>query len=203
MIVIGLTGGSGSGKTLASNIFAEYGVVTLNADRIYHEILSKKDGCTEELVKAFGNDILDTEGFVARKKLAAAVFGKKDTPELLHTLNKITHTYVMSEIRKRLSELKNTACHAVLLDAPQLFEAGAEKDCDVIVGVVAPRNVRVARIMARDGLSTAAAEARINAQPNDNFYRTNCHVILENDHDEAALRIQIKELLARYSVGEI
>ncbi len=196
MTVIGLTGGSGAGKSLAADIFKKHGVPSLNADQIYHEILSQKGNCTKEIADAFGQEVLDPEGFVVRQKLAAAVFGKKDTPSLLHTLNTITHKYVMSEIRKRLNDLKINGCRAALLDAPQLFEAGADKDCDVIVGVIAPRDLRVARIMARDGLDVTTAKARINAQPSDDFYRTNCHVILENDHDEAALEQRIKELLA-------
>lgn len=197
MTVIGLTGGSGSGKSRAAAIFERYGVKALNADEIYHEILAQKNNCTDELAAAFGKNILDENGYVHRKKLAAAVFGKKDTPTLLHTLNTITHKYVMSEIRQRLNALQSEGTRIALIDAPQLFEAKAEEDCDLTVGVIAARELRLARIMARDGLDVTAAEARINAQPSDGFYRARCDVILENNSDDLTLEKQICELLAR------
>ena len=196
MFLIGLTGGSGSGKSTAAALFRSLGIPTVDADATYHEILREQNACTKELTAAFGDEILDSQGLVCRKKLAATVFGKKDTPALLHTLNAITHKYVMTEIRKKLSLLEKNGQRMALLDAAQLFEANADKDCQYLVGVIAKEELRLSRIMARDALSEEEAKARLNAQKPDSFYQLHCHRILENNGDEVALLSQIKALLS-------
>ena len=201
MKVIGLTGPSGAGKSYAAKIFSALGVPTINADEVYHDILSRGDACTKELAAAFGDRILDQNGLVSRKALADTVFGKPQTAALLHTLNTITHKYVMSDIQKALADYEKKGVLAVLLDAPLLFEANAHLVCDVVVGLLAPHEARIARVIARDGITAEAAEKRLAAGKGEAFYREKCHYILENDDTTEVLTAKIKELLIKIGVN--
>ena len=201
MKIIGLTGQSGSGKGAASAIFERYGIPTVDTDAVYHDILTRRDACTNELSQAFGTEILDENGFVDRKKLAAAVFGKKETPSLLHTLNTITHKYIMAETRCLLQKFEAEGARAAIIDAPQLFEAGAHLMCDLVVGVLAKQDLRISRIVTRDHITPENARKRIEAQKDDEFFRQNCHAVLDNDGDLAALEQQIRGFLIKFEVG--
>ncbi|MBQ8357186.1 MAG: dephospho-CoA kinase [Clostridia bacterium] len=201
MKIIGLTGPTGAGKGTAAAIFQKYGIPSVDTDAVYHELLERGGSMTHELATAFGSHILDENGIVDRKKLGATVFGHENTPELLHTLNTITHKYVMTVTRELLWEMEKSGVRAVLIDAPQLFEAKIEKECDIVVGVLADRDLRLSRIMARDGITRDAALRRINAQHDDTFYREACQYILKNDGDPDALEAQIRLFLEKSEVG--
>ena len=200
MKIIGITGSSGAGKSMVSDLLAARGYTVINADRTYHAILKSSKEMSAELTGAFGVDILNDEGLVSRRLLAKKVFGKPDTAELLHTLNKITHKYVMSEVRSRLHALERVGIRTVILDAPQLFEAGANLLCDAVIGIVAPRALRLARIMARDGIDEQAALARLDAQKSDEFFSTHCDRILENNSDKKALAAGLDAILSELGV---
>ncbi len=200
MQVIGLTGSSGAGKSVAAAFFQKHGIPVLDADAIYHEILARGGDCTRELAATFGVGVLGADGLISRGALASAVFGKKDTTTLLHTLNKITHKYVMSEIKKRLQVLRGAGTPAAVIDAPLLFEANAHLECDFVIGVIANKALRASRIMTRDGISREAAEMRLDAQKSDDFYRERCDYILENNTDEADLFEALEGLLRKTGV---
>ncbi len=200
MQVIGLTGSSGAGKSVAASIFKKHGIPVIDADCVYHEILSIGGECTKELAEAFGTAVLDQNGLISRQALADTVFGKPNTDTLLHTLNTITHKYVMSEIKKRLRELKENGAKAAVIDAPLLFEANAHLECDFVIGVIADRALRAERIMARDRISLESTEKRLNAQKSDAFFLERCHYILENNTDEAALEQSLLALLIKTGV---
>ena len=201
MKVIGLTGGSGAGKGAADRIFAKYGIPFIDADEIYHGILAKGGACTAELAAAFGKNILDGSGLVDRKALAKHVFGNENTPALLHTLNTITHKYVMSEIKDLLQGHASAGARACVIDAPLLFEANAHLACDLVVAILADKKTRVARIVARDGIDEVRAMQRVAAQKDDSFYRKHCDFVLENNGSEADLEAQIKNLLLTADIG--
>ncbi|MBE6595650.1 MAG: dephospho-CoA kinase [Ruminococcaceae bacterium] len=202
MIIIGLTGQSGAGKGAASDIFLRYGIPAVDTDAVYHRILSDPQGpCTAELADAFGSEILNADGTVDRKKLAQAVFGKPDTPALLHILNTVTHKYIMAETRKMLHGYELSGKRAAIIDAPQLFEARAEEECDLVVAILAPRELRLARIMERDGISIEAATRRIDAQHSDAFFRERCHAVLENNGNLTMLEEQIRGFLIKFNLG--
>ena len=194
MKTFGLTGPSGAGKGAACAIFADYGIPSVDTDRVYHELLAEGGAMTAELISAFGADIL-TEGIVDRKKLGATVFGHSDTAKRLHILNAITHKYVLERSFALIAEMARQGAKAALIDAPQLFEAGLEKHCDLVIGVLADTEVRLARILQRDGITKEAAMKRLNAQHSADFFREHCHVILENNSDLSALRAQIHAFL--------
>lgn len=199
MKIVGLTGGSGTGKGTVAKIFAEYGIPSVDTDAVYHELLENNRALNSELAAAFGAGILGEGGKVNRKLLAATVFGKENTPALLHTLNQITHKYVMSETKKRLAEYANTA-PAALIDAPLLFEAGLDSWCEAVIGVLADRETRIQRVMKRDGIDRAAAIRRIDAQPDDNFFRERCNIVLENNGDLANLQKEVRDILAAWKM---
>lgn len=200
MTVIGLTGSSGAGKSLVASILTKKGLPVIDADAIYHEILASGGACTDELVDAFGKEILDPRGLVDRHALASAVFGKPQTELLLHTLNDITHKYVMREIEKTLQTLQRNGTRFAVLDAPLLFEANADLLCDLVIGVVAREEAREARIVCRDGITTDEAQKRLRAQKSDEFYRSRCDHIIENDTDQATLEKNVFALLEKIGV---
>ncbi len=198
--IIGLTGRSGAGKGSAAGIFQKYGIPSIDTDAVYHEILSQKGPCTDELRAAFGAEILTVEGLVDRKKLADAVFGKENTPRLLHTLNEITHKYIMAKTRALVQEYKANGVPAVLIDAPQLFEAGIEKECDIVLGILAPREICLDRIADRDHISADAATRRLSAQHTNAFFRAHCTAVIENDDDVAHLERAICQFIKEYGI---
>ena len=201
MKIIGLTGGSGAGKGETSAILQKYGIPSVDTDAVYHDLLVTSTALKNELVAAFGDTILDASGCVVRKQLAAAVFDGKDSSARLHTLNAITHKYIMAKTHELVKEFEHAGARAAVIDAPQLFEAGIEGECDIILGVLADRSLRLARIIERDGISRVAAEKRLAAQHDDAFYRANCDYILENIADTAALEQEIRRFLEESGLG--
>ena len=195
MKILGLTGPSGAGKGAVCTIFQSFGIPSIDTDAVYHRLLEEGGSIRDELCASFGQGILGKNGKIDRKKLAATVFGKENTPSLLHTLNTITHKYVMARTNDLMQTLKQNGAIAVLIDAPLLFEAGIDHECDAVIGVLADREERLCRITERDGITKEAAEMRINAQKSDAFYRSSCQYILENNNAlEAQIRRLIKEL---------
>ena len=185
-----MTGPSGAGKGAACRLFAKYGVPSVDTDAVYHDLLAKGGKIVAELTEAFGKEIL-TDGLVDRQKLGLAVFGREDTPSRLDTLNAITHKYVIEHSFTIARELTEQGAKAVLIDAPQLFEAHLEKECELVLCVLADKQTRLMRILERDGITRDAAMRRFNAQRDDAFFRENCHVIFENNGDLDALEAQI------------
>ena len=198
--IIGITGKSGAGKGLCCEIFRAHSIPAIDTDAVYHDLLCTQGPCTSELVEAFGTDILGENALVDRPKLAARVFGKENTPALLHTLNSITHKYIMAKTRELVQLHRQNGARAVLIDAPQLFEAGVEKECDLTLGVIAPDELCIARITARDGISKERAKARLAAQHDDDYFRQNCTAVIQNTGNRAELEAQIGQILAKFGV---
>lgn len=198
--IIGLTGKSGAGKGAVCEIFKKYGIPAIDTDAVYHELLSQNNALTDELVAAFGKEILNENGLVERKKLSARVFGKENTTVLLHTLNDITHKYIMAKTWERVQLYRERGARAVLIDAPQLFEAGLEKQVDLTLGVIAPDTLCVERITARDGISVENAEKRLAAQHNNDYFRTHCTAVIENTGSQAELEARICQFLKDFGV---
>lgn len=182
MQIIGLTGGSGSGKGVVSKTFAALGAYCIDTDALYHAIISQPSPCVEELKERFGADILTEEGAVCRPLLAAKVFcGGAEEKVRLASLNDITHRHILAETRRLLRLEAEKGRIAAVVDAPLLFESRFHTECDVTLAVLAPRAVRLTRIIERDGLAASAAEARLAAQPTDDFYQTQADFCIVND----------------------
>lgn len=197
--VIGLTGRSGAGKGAVCEIFRKYGIPAVDTDAVYHTILSQKGPCTDELVARFGREILNENGLVDRKKLAARIFGAENKA-LLHSLNEITHKYIMAKTRETVQVHRENGVRAVLIDAPQLFEAHVEAECDLTLGIIAPDTLCTARIMARDGITREQAEKRLAAQHDNDYFRKNCTVVIENAGTRAELEAKICQFLTDLGV---
>ena len=198
--IIGITGRSGAGKGIVCDVFRKHGIPSVDTDAVYHEILSAKNDCTAELTRTFGTEILNENGLVERKKLAAQVFGKENTAALLHSLNSITHKYIMAKTWSLVQVHRENGARAVLVDAPQLFEAHLESEMDLTLGVIAPDALCIERIMARDGISRENAKNRLAAQHSNDYFRKHCTAVVENAGSMDALEAQICQFLKDFGV---
>ena len=185
-MIVGLTGGTGTGKTSISKIFEKSGYKVINYDLVTRQIYSKGSRCLNEVVETFGKEILTSDGELDRRKLGEIVFSDKNS---LDRLNKIVYKYILSLTAGEIEKSKNKK---LLLDAPTLFESGLDKSCDVIVGVVAKKELRLNRVAMRDGLLPERVQERINSQKPDEFYFSNCDYVIENNgsYDELAAKVE-------------
>lgn len=186
MKIIGLTGGSGAGKTLVSQSFVTLGAGTVDADAVYRTLCDTCRSMLDGLATAFG-PVLTPDGSLDRPKLASIVFAD---PDRLRQLNALTFPYIRAASEQRFAELQAQGKPVVLYDAPTLFQTGADALCEDVIGVIASRETRVQRIMARDGLTREAACARIDSQPDEDFYRARCRFVIQNDGSPEELQAQ-------------
>ena len=175
MKVIGITGPTGAGKTTALNALRSLGAEVVDADEVYHRLLVESGEMRADLTQAFGENILGDGGTIDRRRLAQAVY-----PDRLEELNAITHPYVVAEVDRQIAVAKKAARPALAIDAIALVESGLARRCDTVAAVLAPKELRLRRIMARDGVSEAYARRRIEAQKPDGFYREYSDLVLEN-----------------------
>jgi len=192
MKVIGLTGGTGSGKSIVSAFLKQNGAYVIDADEIAHGIIAKGKPAYEELTSYFGGAILDEDRNILRKKLGSIVFTNK---EKLDFLNHCTHKYIIQEIDKKIAERKQKkedTC--IVLDAPLLLEANLENRCSEIWVVFAEEEVRARRIMERDNITYQDAKNRIGSQKNWEVYRQKANLILDNSKDLEHLKRQLESI---------
>lgn len=182
MKIIGITGPTGAGKTTALRALESLGAEVIDADAVYHELLEHSIPLRGALTDRFG-DISGETGKIDRKRLGEVVFADESA---LLDLNAITHRFVGEEIEARLQAAEQAGKPAAAIDAIALIESGLDRRCDAVVGVVAPAEVRIRRIMEREGISEAYARKRVSAQKGEDFYRENCGFMLENDGSETA-----------------
>ena len=179
MQIIGITGGSGAGKSEVCRILGERGIPIFDADKEYARIAAPNSPCVREIAQAFGDGIIAPDGSLRRRELGAIVFapGAEDKRRIL---NRITHRYVCSAAEAWLRECSARGERYAVIDAPMLFESGLNERCDTVVFVTADRQTRIDRIMRRDGIDEARARARIDAQHDDDFFRSRCDTVIEN-----------------------
>lgn len=176
-IVIGLTGQTGSGKSTVCNAFMEGGFEIINCDLVARAVTTDGSDCCQILSRQFP-ECFDDDLHLDRKALGEIVFNDKAQ---LEALNSLIFPFINSEIDKRIINACRSGKRLILLDAPTLFEAGADKLCQFIISCVADRELRLQRIMTRDGLEPQQAESRIESQHTEEFFRRSSDMIIENN----------------------
>ncbi len=195
MPVIGICGGSGSGKSMVSQLLIERGAKCFDADLVYHEMIAKGSPCTDALVDVFGEEILLPSGGIDRKKLAQIVFGQDaDSTEKRLQLNAIAHYYVKQAFENWYRAWAGKDCICVI-DAPLLFEAGMDVYCDIVLAVLANYETRLERIMARDHIDRQKAEARIRTQISDDRLRDLAQYVIDNSGTQEQTALQLEEFI--------
>jgi dephospho-CoA kinase len=189
MVVLGVTGGSGTGKTTVSSMFAEYGAYVIDADIAARAVVEKGNPALAEIKKEFGSAIINSDGTLNRRALGDIVFAE---PEKLKKLNDITHPYIADYIKKRLDQYSGGLA---LIDGAVLIESGIGSMCDYMCAVIAEHDTRMRRICERDKLTQEQAQARISAQKNDSFYIENADFIILNNEYTDALRKNVENIL--------
>ncbi|MCD7749914.1 MAG: threonylcarbamoyl-AMP synthase [Oscillospiraceae bacterium] len=174
--VVGVTGGTGAGKTTALDALRDMGALVIDADKVYYDLCESCAPMLEKINARFPGAV--ENGVLQRKKLGSVVFSD---PQALGDLRSITDAYVVSAIDHML------ACHAAAggqygaVDAINVLDTGLRDDCVATVGVLAPAETRIARLMEREGITAEYAAQRISAQRPDSYYIENCTHILTND----------------------
>ena len=189
MILLGLTGGIGSGKSTVSAMLADRGAVIIDADAIVRELQAPGQPLLAELAAEFGDSILGADGSLDRAALAAAAFGDK---EKVATLNRIVHPAVGREMNRRLEEQRDTD-NIVVLDIPLLAENPRKGLCGVIV-VDVPVDTAVERLMKHRGFSESDARARVANQASRETRLAIADRVLDNSGDIASLESQVNEV---------
>ncbi len=194
-MVIGVTGPSGAGKSLFCSFLAESGCLVLDCDKIYHSLVNSPSPCTRALAEEemFGERVLREDGSLDRAVMASIVFapGGKEKQK---RLNEITHAFVLDEVRRSIGNAGD-GIPAIIIDAPLLFQAGFEAECDFTVALIASPKLRLSRLRIRDEKTDEELSARLAAAPHDSFYTTRADFTIINDGDTEALRLAARNLL--------
>lgn len=192
MSIIGLTGQSGSGKTVVSEMFLQNGFYHINCDLVAREVTSKGSECISDLVNEFSESILNPDKTLNRKELGKTVFADR---EKLDRLNAIIFPYIIKHIEDTITILKKDGVKLILLDAPTLFESGIDKICDIIVIVTADYEKRINRIIKRDEITAEDAEKRLSSQKSTDFFKNNSDFVIDNSFDLDTLQKSTKQTI--------
>ena len=190
MLLVGLTGGIGAGKSTVADLLAARGGVVVDADRVARAVVEPGQPALAKLVERFGDGILDADGRLDRAALAKVAFSDDESHR---DLEGITHPAINEEFTRRVAEAPSDAI--VVLDVPLLAESeqARKRPYQTVIVVEAPHQVRLARLEAR-GVDRADAEARMGAQAGDDERRKIATYVVDNRGDQAALERQIDEI---------
>ena len=183
LTILGITGGTGCGKTTALRTLEELGALIIDCDAVYHGLLIENKEMLAEIDSAFPGVVID--GVLDRKALGAVVFSNT---EALARLNGITHSYVGREIDRLLESWALSGGRLAAIDAIELFGGNLARRCKATFAVLADRDKRIERIMARDGITREYAALRVDAQKPDSYFEEKCDYILKNNSTEEEFR---------------
>ena len=189
-IIVGLTGQTGAGKSTVAAMLERFGYSIVDADKVARLVTGKGSPVMKLLTDAFGEDIVDEDGSLRRDLLAARAFS---SPENTRKLNDITHPEICRLIMKTVEGRFFMGYEGVIVDAPQLFESGLASKCTLVLSVTAREDIRLRRIMERDGVSEAEARLRMQAQLPESFFREHSDIILENNGTPESLHEQVTQ----------
>ena len=193
-LVIGLTGGTGAGKGEASKILSSMGCEIILTDEMSKNLMKYGQDCYAQVVEYFGTDILLDNKEIDRKKLAQIVFNDKGK---LEVLSKTVHKFVKENTN---TIIKNSKSKVIIIDAPLLIEANMQELTHYMIGIFAPRSLRISRIIKRDSLDETAAISRLNAQMDDDTLRTLVDFAIENNKGIAELKEQVEGVMKQIQI---
>lgn len=190
MMIIGVTGGMGSGKSLASRMFGELGAVVIEADKVGKKLYSIDPTLKNKIVEAFGNDILDDSGEVSFKELAAVAFKNSFSVGLL---NSITHPFIKIAIREKIIEL-SISHDVILVDAALLYEGELLYSVDYIITVTAPEELRVKRVVDSGRFSEEEVRKRMALQLPEKEKADRADYVIANVGTIEELRAKVEDV---------
>jgi len=199
-MIIGLTGGIGTGKSTVSAMLKAKGIMVIDSDQIAREVVEPGSKALAQIVAHFGQEVRLPDGRLNRKALGARVFGNEEERK---RLMEITHPAIFAETEKRISEAKKNGEALIVLDSPLLIETGRYKQTDLVVLVYADEETQLQRIMSRDNLTEEEARYRINAQMPIDEKRQYADIIIDNRGTIEELEVQVAQLLNRLRLGEV
>ena len=200
MLTIGLTGGIGTGKSAVADLLRKLGASVVDADRLGHEAYTPNSEAWQQVVAAFGQEILTADGEIDRRKLGSIVFGD---PNELERLNGIMHPLMARMVEERKAALKADGETVAVVEAAVLFEAGWDSLVDEVWTTDAPVEVVVERLRARNGLSEEEARKRINSQMSAEERNGRSDVVVDNSTDLDTLERNVKDLWEARVKGKV
>ena len=190
MKIIGVTGSSGAGKTKVCEYLAnQYKCEIIDADKVAKQLSKKGSIYVNKIIDHFGEDIVYKNGALNRKKLANIIYHDNEKRE---KLNQCTFEYIVQEIKEKISHVTDKLM--IVIDAPLLYESGLDSICDTVIAVLGNKQEQIERICVRDGISEEEAESRIAIQNDNEFFKENADIIIDNTGTKEQLKEQIQKL---------
>lgn len=197
MKMIGLTGGIASGKSTVGNILRSFGITVVDADELAHNAIKLGNSVYEDVVKEFGTDILNDSKEIDRKKLAQIVFADENLKKRLEVL---IHAEVIAKIDEMMQIHRSDEEPLMVFEIPLLFEVGMEKKFDQVWVVDVDEKVQLERLMTRNNFTLDEARQRISAQFSLSQKREKADIIISNNGNQAAVKLQVESLLKEFGV---
>ena len=190
--VVGLTGPIGSGKSVVAQIFLNNDYKLIDADKVAREVVEKGSPVLEKLALEFGCDVINQDGTLNRRLLADRAFSTKEGTD---KLNSITHPAIVDLVKKKIAQYEENGVERIIYDAPLLFESNTNKLCDCIVSVIAPKEVRIQRVIERDSVTEADVRKRISAQHDESYYTEKSNYVIYNNSTLKELRRRTQSIV--------
>ena len=198
--IIGLTGPTGAGKSTVCRVFEAAGYGIVDTDALAREAVLPGTACLSRLAEVFSHEILNVDGTLNRRKLAQRAFQSAETQA---QLNAITHPAILKLSDEAIKRLRATGKRGAVIDAPLLIESGMETQCDAVMVLLAPREMRIARLLKRDGVTREEIERRMAVQKSDAFYIEKADAVVYNTGELRELEQQVKDQLCRWEAGDV
>lgn len=190
-MLIGLTGGIGSGKSTVADIFNKYGFPIIDSDKIARDVVEPNEEAWKKIVQYFGKGILNSDKTLDRKKLGEIIF---QDPEKREELNQITHPIIISRILAEAEALQKKYEH-IIVDVPLLYESNSENLFDLIIVVYVDKSTQLQRVIERDKIGQALALAKIDAQLSLEIKKDKADFVLYNDGDLEKTKQQVEAII--------
>lgn len=191
-MIVGVTGPTGAGKSMVCRLLKDWDRISvIDCDKVARQVVRRGERCLLDLAVEFSSAIVTEEGELDRKRLAAIVF---HDPAKLRRLGEIMYPHILDRMGRSIARREKRGDRAVFLDAPTLYQSGADALCRQVVAVLAPPEDRLRRIMKRDRLTREEAGARMASQPGDEYFLSRADHVIFNTGRMTTLRLDVLEL---------